>query len=94
MKRVVFFADAGRRNEAKAGPFLPAACGSTHQGESRVTVHSRESNGWRAMPCNVMHSHNFVEPHPLAIKAIHSKRPRGVSKNPPTVNISCVQGVV
>ena len=90
MKRVVFLQMLEEGTKRKAGPFLPAACGSTHQGESRVTVHSRESNGWQ--PC--MHSHNFVEPHPLAIKAIHSKRPRGVSKNPPTVNISCVQGVV
>eukprot|EP00985_Skeletonema_marinoi_P029848 scaffold29336_cov79-Skeletonema_marinoi.AAC.1 len=68
---------AGRRNEAKAGPFLPAACGSTHQGESRVTVHSRESNGWR-LASHALHSHNyFVEPCPLslAIKAIHSSGP-------------------
>jgi len=49
MKRVVFLQMLEEGTKRKAGPFLPAACGSTHQGESRVTVHSRESNGWRAM---------------------------------------------
>eukprot|EP00985_Skeletonema_marinoi_P015247 scaffold7834_cov143-Skeletonema_marinoi.AAC.2 len=74
---------AGRSNEAQGGSFFARA-------SRRVESHSRESNGWRAMHCILIILSNRIP----CQEAIHSKRPRGVSKNPPTVNISCVQGVV